>query len=501
MASDFSHGWTSTATSRLYRIEVTSNLTTDNDYVFSIDAVKFTDLPNKAAAASARKSITATTTTSQNNNRNSITTDSASKVNSNQNRASFQSPNEKSKSKANNTSQSDFDPFASGSQSNAFDPFASNSNPANVFGDDPFASSSTAQKNNAAFDPFGPASSTPVATQNRSQPASASNLAARTSTASIFGGVEDDPFALTSSNTVPAAVPATKSNSAFDLFGNDSIVATKSSSNTFDPFAAPAGSSQNAFNSTSNNAIDMNQTPPAVAPGRRSSAVEISMDFAGLSFGPPQGQLSAHPRDKPQVVPEPEAVPAPKDEGLKDPWSSNLVDLNLSSNSNPIAPGRRTSISTTAGPSLNSMLPGNANTANPQRRASVNNTVDPYSTDFSSMRPINSAQAISSLGPGVPPANTRASFVMPPGGAPGYGASGYATMPPTAPYQTGPASASGRASFIAPNNNAGMPMNFDAPQNSGASFVAGAPMQPPSGYAKPNRPNSLDSLNWKTGFN
>lgn len=474
MATDFSYGWDSPNTHRLFRIEAQSNVTVENDYIFTIDGIRFSDLPPKPVAGG-RKSTTETnsrygnevnnvkrssvgeTTTAQPQQRSSVNT-----------RHAFQSP-----PAAKSRSSDDFDPFESNNnnKSGTFDPFGN--------------TTSTGAHNGGGFDPF--SNNTPPSNDTRSRPAQ-NNTQNKSAAKSIFDSVEDETPANTSSfdafgdndpfNHQPTNTNA-NSDFGFDAFGEGNKKPTPVKA------VAPPPVQPIQKKPVNNPTPDFFSQPVANNPpaqsGRRASAVEISMDFAGLSFeskstgAPVQAQLAQQPRDVPKAA-EPEP---PKEEETVDPWASNLVDLDLSGRSTA---QRRSSLQATGGPSLNQMM-GNTN----QRRSSVNPN-DPFGAPdilplnnpippAQPIRPLNPSQAISSLGPpaapyGVPPPVGYGA----PAPAPGYGAGRSSmTMPPA--YGSG-----------------GAP---PAMQNTRGSFIGGVPGVTPQGYGQPAK-SSLDTLDWRS---
>lgn len=469
MATDFSHGWNSEATHRFYRIEAQSNITSENDYIFTIDGIRFTDLPEKALA---QKRASATAPQQVDNSRygndpqvrrssvGETSKPQAQRTSVSNNaapaRTQFQSPT--------NKKNEEFDPFGT-NKTDAFDPFGNEAPASN-------------------FDPFGNTSK-PSSAQTTPQPAPTQQN--KSVAKSIFDTVDEPPAADLKS-------------SSFDAFGNDPfngsnnrVPVAKSTSSDFDPFGEKKPSPNKGFAPPPNNPPARKaSTPtpdfssqPVQGATRRASAIEIQQDFAGLSFEAPKAQPAPEPVQQPRDAPKP-AETEPVKEQLVDPWASNLVDLDLSGKTTAT---RRTSMQTNSGPSLNQMMGGN-----PQRRASMGPTNSdpfgapeilptsnlPYVPSNVPIRPVNASQAISSIGQPAAP----------------YVPMGYGVPPPAAPpaYPAMGANA-GRSSIIMSNPP---PMMMGQPQppmqNTRGSFIGGP------GYGAPQQPpkSSLDSLDiWK----
>jgi hypothetical protein len=184
------------------------------------------------------------------------------------------------------------------------------------------------------------------------------------SPASNSSGFGFDPF-----SEAPAPGPPAKSAAAnlFNAFDDAPQPAAKSSDpfGASDPFAAKGASASSAPNFFDDDfggaakapANDFGAFPAAsnTTPARRHSAMEISQDFAGLSFAAsaapkpsPAKQLFAAPEPEPE--PEPAAAP---ESAPADAWAAgaNLVNLDLSGT----GPTKRPS-ATEKGPSLASMM-------------------------------------------------------------------------------------------------------------------------------------------------
>lgn len=485
MATDFSYGWDSPNTHRLYRIEAQSNVTVENDYIFTIDGIRFTDLPQKPVGGTGRKSVTENTNSRYGSEVNNLKRTSVGETSSHSNnsqqrgsvnsRQQFQSP-----SVGKSRSSDDFDPFDSGSNhktDSSFDPFSNNTN-----------------KSGGGAGGFDPFNNSPPPAQSNARPAAHSG--AKSAAKSIFDTVEEESPAVNSTfdafgSNDPFTNPSnTASNSdfGFDPFNEGNKKPTPVKGGFAPPPAQPAQRkpANHAAPDFFSQPVATNNAP--AQPARRASAVEISMDFAGMSFESKPvvqetPQVTQQPRDVPR---EPEAEQ--QKEQVVDPWASNLVDLDLSGKTQAT---RRASLQATSGPSLNQMM-GNSN----QRRASVNTTNDPFGAPdllplnnpippAQPLRPLNPAQAISSLGG---PANP---YGVPPPGV-GYGAApGYGAPAPVPGYGAGRSSITMQPGLQPGYGGVPPP----AMQNTRGSFIGGVN---PQGYASQPPKNSLDSLDWRS---
>jgi len=485
MATDFSHGWSSMDTGRLFRIEINIGMGYDPEYIFSIDGVKFDDLPSKPLGASVGKLVHDNTNSGRYGTviavepatqhsatpvvprRTSVKPSPDSGIGS---RGTLQSPAQRS-----TTSQStqEFDPFEASPE--PFDPFSSFP-----------AGGNTHQASVKA---------TPPVRRPPSKPSS---------TASLFGTMEESTHSHASSNrssfdafdssdafpsTSAAATAALNNTSGFDLFESNLTTTTNNTN------AVTNNTKSNNIN-TDINPFDMPITsaPAANKSTRRSSAAEISLDFAGLSFvaAPEPPKMAAVPRDVPAAVPQ----PVKTEEVELDPWASNLVDLDLSNRT-----AQRRSSLQNSGPSLNNLM-GQPNQPVTNRRPSwtaqemLNSLDDPFGAppiltasamptapapapvnSFEASRRMSSAQMISSLGQAPPP---------PPYFAPAPG-------PVMSSMTAG--GGSGRNSMIMQQPPVGMNVSMNnIPTNGRASFVSIPPIQ----RQTPTQPkSSLDSLDWK----
>lgn len=501
-ATDFSYGWDSQFSHRLFRIEAQSNVTVENDYIFTIDGIRFQDLPPKPVGGALKRSsetnsrygseLNHVERSSSMAKRNSDTSSAHQRGSvSNQSRPQFQSPANKSRS------SDDFDPFAD-NHNNRSEPF------------DPFGSSSTT-KSNSGFDPF---SNTPPDNRNKSATA-ASHVPQKSAAKSVFDTVEDDSRhtktssfdAFGDSNDPFSSHPSTTSAATthhgdFDAFGDSTTKKSTPVKGVAPPPVTAAQHRKPHTNNTSTPDFFGESTAPVSnsnQPARRASAVEISMDFAGLSFdskpmAPEPPKMSEQPRDVPKV----EEQQVTKAEEVVDPWASNLVDLDLTGRA---APQRRTS-QANAGPSLNQMMG-----APPQRRSSLNNN-DPFGAPdilplsnpvppapVAPLKPLNPSQAISSLGPPGAPYGA-----VPPMGM------GYNAPPPMGGGYPAPNAMTGRGSMTMGGPMAGAPMGsgpmgggMSAPmaQNTRGSFIGNVSGVTAQGYGTQPPKNSLDSLDWR----
>lgn len=528
--TDFSHGWSSRTTHRMYRVEVNLNVTGELVFVFSVDGVPYIDFPQKSmikSSAAAKVSgggrygdEVVETGHVRRASTGAIMTANTSNATANRNGQGRSSATATSK-----TSENSFDPFAANGSDASFDPFA---------GD--FASSSATTTKTT---PKPPATKTTPNTQTSKANAAEKKSVGekKSSAASLFDEIPDspndfdtfsasnDPFASSASTTSATQKPAASASaSLFDPFeSSEPVHKPASSSAAFDPFATP--STHNGFDS-----IGFTSTP--AAPARRSSAAEISQDLAGLSFTAPAPAPVVAVKPSPEPVKVAPAEPVkPVEEIPKDPWNTNLVDLDLTGKSTAV---RRTS-QVQAGPSLDNLM---GNTSNGPRKSIGGNGLqssmnDPFGAppllqtsnnngfnNGSSMgfaassvpmmpRPMSSADAISSLG---------ARPTMPPMAPAGFGNAGGAYGGPgmnntRASFNAGPGSMG--MGMGAPMGAPSMGMGMGAPRPMGAGMGA-APnpmmggnigrssfiMQPQSGIGSSNNSNnqpknSLDSLDWR----
>ena len=443
----------------MFRVEADIGLTTEHTYTFSIDGVKFVDMPRKPLAGSKGKTTPKSEPFGAEGRRASAGGDKPSTSN-NAPRGNFQSPFAPSNNRG-SVSGGGADPFSSGGDS--FDPFGdddgfkpSKSGSATKAQKSTPPAASGANKSSAATSLFAsfdeePASS---AADNSFDPFGSSG-----NNNSGFGSAPSDPFAAPQSTppqkapkkaTPIAAAPAKKAAEP-DLFGNfDAVV----------PPAAPATKSEDPFASS----VSTNR------PARRSSAQEIQLDFAGLSFAPEPPKKAEPVIVAPAPEPEPAPVETPK---IVDPWDAakNLVNLDLGGrNTKPV---QRQSVS--SGPTLDAMMGVQS-----QRRTSMNSAVpiDPFAI------PAGGPSGLNSFGGPVAPAAPAAPVY-------GRGLAGGPTPQPPA-FQP-----MGGGGFGGPMG--GGPQNVrgsigGAPGGYGGG-MSQYPYQPPGGQQKPPQ-SSLDTLSW-----
>lgn len=523
---------------RLFRVEASIGLTSEHTYIFSIDGVKFIDMPRKPVSSGVGSKAKPFSSGGGNNSedrteqhRRTVTTGSI--PNSSRNNNNLQSPF------ANPPRSS----FNSNNNDNSFDPFADQS------------------KGTAAFDPFGTAppggggsatkSGTPSSTAGRpaarptppahSKSFSQQSHATQSTATSLFGNFDDNDSSTHSgaSHSTAGFGAAPQQSLAFDPFGNDS-----SHGAAADPFAthapqvhiAPPQKKLEPKRSSLGGAapvVDLFDSSPAapvprtVSPAakgaddffssssngqqpaaggkiqRRNSAQEISMDFAGLSFTTPAPQNPA-PKSPEVVVPvppQPEPETQPETNGAtKDPWGAakNLVDLDLSGRG-AAAHRQAARASVTQGPTLDNLLgvPGSGGMGG--RRASFNSTampVDPFAQPPQPAMGFGGANSTSFYGAGGmgQPGMVGGGQMMPGAPvAPAYGrglGSGPAVQPPLNPFtahqqQQQPVQGvmGGRGSMGGMSVGAGGYSGYQAP---------GSQQQQQQQPAK----SSLDTLNW-----
>jgi hypothetical protein len=468
MNSDFTHGWSSFNTGRMYRIEVNMALTSDLLYIFSVDGVSYLDFPQKSAVRTLNTSssnngryadehVSETTHTRRASTGAVITGNSSHNSGNNRINTSNHgtSNNNNHNRKSSTTSGGGFsssDPFAA--TNDTFDPFADDfgSNTSNHSSGNNTNNNNTKTPNRSA----GPTKSlqtTPKSTSSNTNTINVKRPSSSSTAISLFGEVDgtsssagggggfdafgDDPFAATSTTTKkttdPFATSTISSGNSFDPFGapstpvNNAATARKqlaASSNqplaqpVFDAFDTPVATSKNNNNNDvfglSNNNSNTNS---ASKPARRSSVEILSQDFAGLTYTTgnnnmntnsttsaanifPPAPANTTTNDSAAVTTSTATATAVEEEGFKDPWKTNLVDLDLNKNSlSNITATRRSSLNTNAGPSLDSLIG-----ANPRKSiisapitAPITN-IDPFAAP---PRPpmMNTADTISSLGP------------------------------------------------------------------------------------------------------
>lgn len=539
LAQDFSHGWQSNAGRRIYRVEANIGVASEHFYTFSVDGVRFVEMPTKAATnnntnrrpSSNRNSITV------NNGRNEAKTFSASPPQRRASTGTILTSGDR-----NSFAQSDF----MDNKTNSFDPFDSTD------GVDPFASSSPT--NNISRN---------ITRTKSSSPPVAVAVPVKTTTASLFDNFDDeeesvvvqpsrsvnfDPFGASPSSDPfeQTASPST------DPFGTSSSASYQTSFNSNAPkLAAPvekqstvmrrASLSQQTttdFLSTSND--DLFSAPSEEKSYNKKSADEISRDFAGLRFDVPAPVVPSFslPTNKEEELPK-EEEPVQEEVIPTDPWDvKNLVDLDLTGKNKQVARKQ----SSVAGPSLDSLMGGHHNNNSVRQQPSfssnssvttsdpifalINKGTDPFgnstltpsslsSTPPPAQRPVmlSHADTISSfgqpppymmqppprpvygLGLGVqqqsPPFGGPTGMMPPP---PGPGMGGMRGPPP--PYN--PMGQPGPNMMMANKPVYGSGMMANKPAVVGLSNF-GTTNTGSYGNSNNNNPpkNSLDSLNWK----
>lgn len=552
--TDFGHGWSSLATRRLYRVEANLTMNGELAFIFSVDGVPYIEFPQKHQLKRTPSShlsggrygddtLDSHQSTSSASTQRRASTGSVSSTPATSRPASTASSATVSKSSTAHNSvskagESSFDPFAAGpSSSAAFDPFA-----------DDFGSSSSATHTQTKTSPkvaagASTAVSKPPAGTTKTTPTAAAHhhsITPKTSSAALLF------------DEAPATHGA--DNGGFDAFADsaDPFTASKPAapvtSAAFDPFATsapakapvqPAPQPVAAFDPFDDHHAQPAKTTTSSAPARRGSALD---DLAGLSYGPTPAQQLAASRASQQTPPPPAAAAAAAAEPVavkeeatapKDPWQTNLVDLDLSGRAKDTT--RRASInqggpslkelmqtnggvasssssgagfpagvtgrgSFTTGPSSSAPFPSNDPFGAPPLLQASSAPVNPFASSSSndlftastnSFRPMSTSDAISSLGGGAPaapmmaPGNVRGSMIMsmPPPMPPTMGGG----LPNGARPLSGPPAMGGGGSTMGGNTGRG-------------SFI----MAPGSGLMgsgpgnNNNQPkSSLDSLDWR----
>lgn len=496
MAMEFSHGWSSAATHRLYRIEIEMTLGTDPIYIFSVDGLQFTQMPDRTIvrARTAKKTentgrysasdLQPTTATAGTAVRRASAGGSASHNQSNHRiqaetpRAQFQSPN----GKDNNT----FDPFAPTPDAAPFDPFNNSSS----------SSSSVPRLSQPA--PVAKRTLPHKDSERNVSTASIDLSAAPTPTGATASGF--DLFAEPSDPFAPAPAPVTKASPAFDAFGSSAPASKPALLPPKQP-PAPKLSAANLFDAFEESSSTPTSVPaPQVSSkNRRASAVEISMDFAGLTFAPGVPETAVSSKSTASVSHQTldnlsaPAVPVPDEPKPVDTWANSLVDLDLTGRTQPA----KRAGSAASGPSLDSML--GVSSSQPSRRASVNTGAQLTPADI--LNSINDPF-------GAPPVLTATSAVPTPASAP-YGYGSQSAMKPTL---------SAPLAISALGNNMPVPMPYGVPtmgmppvppqQRGSIGPMSGMPMMgarpaptPGMGFPPSNGQSgksSLDTLDWKS---
>jgi hypothetical protein len=350
----------------------------------------------------------------------------------------------------------------------------------------------------------------------------------------------------------PPTAHGAADNGGFDAFADsaDPFTASKPAapvaSAAFDPFATaapakaaaqptpPPAAAFDPFDDHHHHQAQPAKTATA-APARRGSALD---DLAGLSYGPTPAQQMAASRAS-QQTPPPAAVAAAEPVAVneeaaapKDPWQTNLVDLDLSGRAKDTT--RRASINQ-GGPSLKELMQTNGGVSSSSSSSTTNvgfpagvtgrgsftagssapfpsndpfgappllqasapvnpfssSTNDLFTASTNAYRPMSTSDAISSLGGGAPaapmmaPGNVRGSMIM--------------SMPPPMPPTMGAGPANGARPLSGPpamgggsamGGNTGRGSFIMAPGSGGlmGSGPGGNHNQPKS---------SLDALDWR----
>eukprot|EP01039_Chlorochromonas_danica_P007045 gene7045-7790_t len=496
MAMEFSHGWSSPATHRLYRIEIEMSLGTDPSYIFSVDGLQFTQMPDRTIvrARSAKKTentgrysasdLQSTTTTAgaavkrASVGGNSSHNQSNHRIQAETPRAQFQSPN--------------------GKDSNTFDPFAPTPDAAPF---DPFSNSSSSSSSVPRLPQPAPVAKRTLPNKDSERNVSTASIdlsAAPTPRGANASGF--DLFAEPSDPFAAAPAPVARASPAFDAFGSSAPASKPSLLPPKQP-PAPKLSAANLFDafeespSTPASVV----TPQVSSNNRRASAVEISMDFAGLTFAPGVAEPTVSSKSTASVSQPLDNLSAPAvpvadvEQKPVDPWANSLVDLDLTGRTQP---AKRTG-SAAGGPSLDSML--GFNNSQPSRRASVNNGAQLTPADI--LNSINDPF-------GAPPVLTATSGVPTPASAP-YGYGSQQAMKPTlsAPLAISALGNNMPTPYGVPTM--GMPMPPVAPQQRGSIGpmsgmpIMGARPAPTPGMGFPpsngqSGKSSLDMLDWKS---
>jgi hypothetical protein len=526
--TDFGHGWSSLATRRLYRVEANLTMNGELAFIFSVDGVPYIDFPQKhqlkrtgsSHLATGRYGDEATETSASAPRRPSTgsvpTTQAASRPVSSATSSAFKGAHS-STSKPN---EATFDPF-SANNSASFDPFADD------FGSTPAAPAAPAPSTAHSHQKQSPVAAVTVAKKppvaTKTTPTAAAHRASLTpkpsANALLFDEIPADSSnsnsggfdAFDSSDPFTASAPpaGNSNNSAFDPFAPSAPAPVVAHKLAINPPTKQTGSSSAAFDPFGSSTDSFAASHGSAAPYERGSALD---DFAGLSFSVAPAPVTL-PVSKGAIagpVPAVEKAPvAVKNDAPKDPWQTNLVDLDLSGRTKEQV--RRTSV---VGPSLKDLMQqagtGN-NSSNNNIGGSFNagfpttNSNDPFgapailqatsSTGFpvashdasnNGFRPTSTADTFSSLGlaPPVshPPANMRDTMGM--------------GIPPTAPSMSmgGNSMGGGRPMSGAPaaGNVMGGGMgrsSFIMPPNGSYSGPAGINSNQPK--------SSLDSLDWR----
>jgi hypothetical protein len=534
MNTDFGHGWSSMATRRLYRVEANLTMNGELAFIFSVDGVPYIDFPQKHQLKRTGSShlttgrygdeVTETSASSTIATRRASTgsvsaTPAVSRPVSNVTAA------KSTHSSISKPSGPSLDPFG-GNSSSSFDPFTDD------FGSTPAPASSTAHSHQKQSPAAAATVAKPPLVAPKTTLTAAAHRSSLTTKPSAAGLLFDD-------------IPAESSNNnsgGFDAFdSNDPFVssdphAENSKQSAFDPFAASvpapaaphkpsapsvhrANSSNDAFDPFGGSTDSFATSHGTAPPSHRGSTLD---DFAGLSFvvAPSPVTLPASNR---VVTPVPAVEEAPvtaKDDTPKDPWQTNLVDLDLSGKTKEQV--RRSSI---AGPPLKDLLQQSSyatninNNSNNNIRGSLNagfpaaNSNDPFgappilqatssngfpvgshnasynsfNSSSNGFRPMSTADSISSMGMAPlgshPSANMRGGMMM--------------GMPPAAPSVP-------MNPFSGNSMGGNRPMNGVPPAGNimgggmgRSSFIIPPTGSGPGGLNNNQPKSSLDALDWR----
>lgn len=243
LATDFSHGWQSaTCPGRIFRIEADIGVTSDHTYTFSIDGTSFEKFLTRNDARQSQprpvSTVSSSTAPAKPSRRVSINI----------------------KSSEGSTVKPPIPTAAPDLlDSGSFDPFASDA---------------------GSFEPFSTISTT------KPPQAIEAPVSARSSNPSVSNTVKTKPPPTTSSTvrSAPVDLLDAPSEPSFDGDIFSSSGSSGSQASSYDPFASTPSASASVSSSNNNNSASnfLSFTPPPQT--RRSSAVDISHDFAGLAF-------------------------------------------------------------------------------------------------------------------------------------------------------------------------------------------------------------------------
>eukprot|EP00595_Chromulina_sp_UTEXLB2642_P003756 CAMPEP_0196765638 /NCGR_PEP_ID=MMETSP1095-20130614/10245_1 /TAXON_ID=96789 ORGANISM="Chromulina nebulosa, Strain UTEXLB2642" /NCGR_SAMPLE_ID=MMETSP1095 /ASSEMBLY_ACC=CAM_ASM_000446 /LENGTH=573 /DNA_ID=CAMNT_0042124015 /DNA_START=152 /DNA_END=1873 /DNA_ORIENTATION=+ len=341
LATEFSHAWNSEGCNHMFRIDANLGLTSEHTYMFSIDGVNFLDMPRKPLTGT-RKSLT-------NSRYSDISDDFATR------RPSAGSVDHKS----NLESKSTIKQSNHAESSNTFDPFSSNNSGVIDPFNTPVTTSPAPQKTINFFDDF---DDEPTPTTNKAAvdfnafDSNAFNNTSTNNTAIAFN-LFDDNFSTTSST---AATRGTVASSTTDDFYSatsttrdsfTSLPSNKSTSTAFGIRSQPTTGSSvassdvfSASNATAALGFDAFAPTTVKTVPKRTSAQDIIMDFEGLTVTPIAVTTNQTPIEsskdniqhddtiKGEFKQVESEIELKSDEPAKpkDPWSTGLVNLDLS---------------------------------------------------------------------------------------------------------------------------------------------------------------------------